>query len=124
MLPGTEVVLERAVCDIDLESEVFRAVCDDARYLRCRDNTEQPLEVTVNGRATGEPIELPAPSISFRRRDVRGAVALAAEPKVEVFAHGLRVRTAALLDELLLSGEESESSSAPLPDGVGFSARQ
>jgi len=118
MLPGTEVVLERSAGAIDLESEVYRAVRDDARYLRRRDDTEQPLEVTVNGRPTGEPIELPAPSISFRRRGVRGAVALAAEPKVEVFAHGLRVRTTALLDELLLSGEESDSSSAPLPDGL------
>jgi hypothetical protein len=118
MLPGTEVVLERRGGAGGLEKAVRRAVHDDARFVRCRDDPEEPLEVTVNGLRTAQELDLPAPSVSFRRRGVRGAVALAAEPQVEVFAHGLRVRTASLLDELMLSGPETDAAPVPLPDGL------
>jgi len=118
MLPGTEIVLRRPAIDGGVERDVLGAVRQDARYLRRRDDPEQPLEVSVNGTPTHAPIELPPPSVSFRGREVRGAVGLAAEPSVEIFAHGLRVRTATLLDDLLLSGDEPDAARAPLPDGL------
>jgi hypothetical protein len=118
MLPGTEVALERAGIAADLETEVLGAVRGDGRFLRCRDAPEQPLDVTVNGRPATAEFGLPPPSLSFRRPGLRGAVALAGEPKVEVFAHGLRVRSASFLDELLLADRRPPPPTAELPDGL------
>lgn len=101
---GTEIVLTRARRDSGLERRVWRAVRRDARHLR-RLHSDEVVDVWVNGRrATGE-IDLPAPSLSFSRRGFRGAVALAEQPKVDLLAHGLRVRTVATLDELLTQPE-------------------
>ena len=102
---GTEVVLERRAGGPHPEEALRRSVLRDAPFLRCRGRGERPLEVLVNGnRVAGEP-EVDPPSLSFRRRGLRGVVALGPEPRVEVFAHGLRVRDAATLDELLLEGD-------------------
>jgi transglutaminase-like putative cysteine protease len=118
MLPGTEIVLERAATEGDLEAQVVEAVFRDARYLRRRVKPGGTLEVTVNGRAVTSELELPPPSLSFSRPGLRGAVTFSETPKVELFAHGLRVRRAAFLDELLLADEGRRRVSAELPDGL------
>ncbi len=100
---GTEVVLERPVSQTNLEQGVRRAVLRDAPFLSRRGRGDRPLEVRVDGRPVRAEPELPPPSMSFHRRGLRGAVGLGSEPRVEVFAHGLRVRDAAGLDELLLA---------------------
>ncbi len=104
MDPGTEIVLERPAREIDLEGAIRDAVLRDAPFLSCRDKPERPLEVRVNGRIVRAEHELPPPSLSFERRGLRGEVALGDEPRVEIFAHGLKVRDAASLDDLLLGG--------------------
>jgi len=119
MDPGTEIVLERSAHEIDLEDAVRKAVLRDAPFLNCRDRPEQSLEVRVNGRIVRAESELPPPSLSFERRGLRGEVALGDEPRVEIFAHGLKVRDAASLDELLLVGS---SGRPPIPATTGGSA--
>jgi len=104
MDPGTEIVLERPAHEIDLEGAIRDAVLRDAPFLSCRDRPDRPLEVRVNGRIVRAEPELPPPSLSFERRGLRGEVALGDEPRVEIFAHGLKVRDAASLGDLLLGG--------------------
>lgn len=104
MDPGTEIVLERPAHEIDLEGAIRDAVLRDAPFLNCRDRPGRPLEVRVNGRIVRAKPGLPPPSLSFERRGLRGEVALGDEPRVEIFAHGLKVRDAASLDDLLLGG--------------------
>jgi hypothetical protein len=99
---GTEVVLERAG-DADPADSVFDAAWRHARFLRRRDG-RTPLEVTVNGRRVSAELALPAPSLQFRRRGLRGVVGLADRPRVELYAKGLLVRTGATLDDLLAPG--------------------
>jgi hypothetical protein len=99
---GTEILLERAATADDLERQVESAILRDAPYLHCRHRVEHPVEVRVNGRLVRAEPALPSPSLSFRRRGLRGAVGLGPEPKAEIFAHGLRVRDAPTLDELLV----------------------
>ena len=55
----------------------------------------------VNGSLVRAEPALPPPSMSFRRRGLRGVVGLGSEPRAEIFAHGFRVRDAATLDDLL-----------------------
>lgn len=99
---GTEVVLERPATGIDLDKVLKEAILRDAPFLNCRDRAEHPLEVRVDGNLVRTEPKLPPPSLSFRRRGLRGVVGLGAEPRAEVFAHGFRVRDAATLDELLV----------------------
>jgi transglutaminase-like putative cysteine protease len=104
MAQGTEVVLERPRNGRGLEQSVVSAVLRDAPFLCRRSHDQRPLEVRVNGRPVrAEPV-LPPPSLSFRRRGLRGVVGLGTEALVEVFAHGLRVREAITLDELVVEG--------------------
>ena len=117
--PGTEIVLERPAHEIDLEGAIRDAVLRDAPFLSCRDRPDRPLEVRVNGRIVRAEPELPPPSLSFERRGLRGEVALGDEPRVEIFAHGLRVRDAASLDDLLLGGRPARP---PLLATTGGSA--
>jgi len=119
MEPGTEIVVERPVHEIDLEYAIRGAVLHDAPFLNCRDRPDRPLEVRVNGRIVRAKPELPPPSLSFERRGLRGEVALGEEPRVEIFAHGLKVRDAASLDDLLLGGRRGRP---PLPATTGGSA--
>jgi hypothetical protein len=100
---GTEVVIERPLSEMNLGERVRRAVLKDAPFLSRRGRGDRPLEVSVDGRPVRAEPELPPPSMSFHRRGLRGAVGLGAKPLVEVFAHGLRVRDAVGLDELLLA---------------------
>lgn len=99
--PGTEIVLERPRGDGRLEHRIYDAVWQSARYLHRRDAEEQPLPVTINGRSANAEFALEAPSASFRRRSVRGVVGLGRAPRVELFCRGLRVRSAACLEDLV-----------------------
>lgn len=97
---GTEIVLRRVLGDGRLEHRVFDAVRQSARYLRRRDRPDEPLPIRIGGRMANEDFTLPAPSASFRRRHVRGVVGLGSAPRVELFSRGLRVRSAACLEDL------------------------
>jgi transglutaminase-like putative cysteine protease len=115
---GTDVVLERPATIEDLEALVRNAVLRDAPFLNRRGGKPKPLEVTVNGIPVRAEMELPPPSLSFGRRGLRGVVGLGPEPRVEVFAHGLRVRDAASLDELLLAGRVGRSTMPATAKGL------
>jgi len=99
--PGTEIILERSRGDGRLEHRIYDAVWQSARYLHRRDAQEQPLPVTINGRSANAEFALEAPSASFRRHSVRGVVGLGRAPRVELFCRGLRVRSAACLEDLV-----------------------
>lgn len=110
MRRGTEVVLTRPAGSHDLERCLVTAILRDAPFLRCRHRKERPLEVRVNGRLVRAEPRLPPPSMNFRRRGLRGIVGLGRQPRAEIFAHGLRVRDAATLDELLVEGRSTRPS--------------
>ena len=112
---GTEIVLVRAASGGDPASEVWAAVRRDARYLRRRDPNDEILDVRVSGRRATEEINLEAPSLEISRGALRGAVALADRPAVDLLAHGLRVRTTATLDELLTQPDDRRRR-PPSPD--------
>jgi hypothetical protein len=118
MRPGTEVVLERRVSADDLENILTTSILRDAPWLRCRHRDERLLEVRVNGRLVRAEPALPPPSMSFRRRGLRGVVGLGSEPRAEIFAHGLRVRDAATLDELLVEARPQTPALAGATDGL------
>lgn len=99
--PGTEIVLERRRKPPDLERKVRRSVSRYGRFVTQRDRPDEPLLVTVNGRSVNSDLTLPPPSASFRKGKSRGVVALAAHPRVELYANGLFVREAACLEDLL-----------------------
>lgn len=98
---GTEIVLERPGGDGRLDHRVYDAVWQSARYLYTRDDPDRALIVTVNDRPANAEFTLPAPSAAFRRGAVRGVVGLGPAPRVELFSRGLRVRSAASLEDLL-----------------------
>lgn len=118
MQPGTEVVLERRSRGDDVAASVRAAVRADAPWLRRRDAPDETLTVLVNDEPVGGGIELPQPNLSFETPGLRGVVALAGEPRVDVLAHGLRVRSASFLDELLLADAGGPPSSLELPEGL------
>ena len=105
--PGTEVVLERAAADGELERRVLEAATQNARFLCTRDDPERPLTIVVGGRAINAAFALPAPSASFRRGRVRGVVGLGNAARVELFSRGLRVRAAASLADFVVAGGKS-----------------
>jgi transglutaminase-like putative cysteine protease len=102
--PGTEIILRRPRGDGGLEHRVQDAVWQSARYLSRRDQPESSLDIEINGHRVNGEFALPAPSASFRRRKVRGVVALGSTPRVELFCRGLRVRSASYLGDLLAPG--------------------
>ena len=115
---GTEILLERPATDENLDALVRAAVLRDAPFLNRSGRGERPLEVLVNGRRIRAEPELPPPSMVFRRRGFRGVVGLGTEPRVEVFGHGLKVRDASSLDELLLTGRNGPSALPPTGEGL------
>ena len=98
---GTELILERAGSDGAIDRRVWDAARQNARFLSQRDDPSKPLLVTVNGDAINTPFTLPAPSAAFRRAGLRGVVGLGNAARVELFSRGLRVRSAATLDDFL-----------------------
>jgi transglutaminase-like putative cysteine protease len=144
--PGTEIILRRprrataggsrpangAAAGADtspgsgshdaLEPRIHDAVWQSARYLGQRDQPDTPLDIEVNGRKANAEFSLPAPSGSFRHRHVKGVVGLGSSPRVELFSRGLRVRSAACLEDLLAPGGRHTSwmrvQFAELPGGL------
>ncbi|MBL8952700.1 MAG: ATP-binding protein [Myxococcaceae bacterium] len=116
---GTELVLTRpARPDDDVSRQVKDAARMHGRYLLAK-GSQEPLDVVIDGERITEELSLPAPSATFRRRGVRGAVALGDAPHVELFSKGLHVRTAASVDELLASPDATKSRPmAPLLEGL------
>ncbi|MCD4749657.1 MAG: ATP-binding protein, partial [Thermoanaerobaculales bacterium] len=102
MEAGTGVMLSRSARGVDLENLVWEAVRRYARHLRVRGAGRAILRVMVNGRVATERMCPGVPGLSFSCRGVFGIVTLAEEAGIEVLAHGLQVRTAATVDDLLL----------------------
>lgn len=124
MEPGTEIHLERAATDGADARRVREAAVQNARFLGMRDEPDTPLPVVVNGRAINLEFGLPAPSSSFRRGRVRGVVGLGSAPRVELFSRGLRVRSAACLDDLLTASGHTDHSRVRFPELPGGLAPQ
>lgn len=115
---GTEVVLEGAVGGAATAAAVRRAVAELAGFVRRRDRPELPLAVLVDGVRVSSDLKLGAPLLRFWSRGVRGVVAFAAEPRVELYVHGFRVRTAAVLDDLRPPGDGDRGVAVAMPEGV------
>ena len=124
MEPGTEVWLERGPGDGSDGRRVWEAAVQNARYLCMRDEPELPLPVLIDGRPINAEFALPAPSAAFRRGRVRGVVGLGSAPRVELFSRGLRVRSAACLDDLLTSSGHTGHSRVRFPELPGGLAPQ
>lgn len=121
---GTEIVLTRVRGDGRLQHRVFDAVRQSARYVRQRDS-EKPLPIRVDGRQANEEFALLAPSSSFKRRGVRGVVGLGSAPRVELFSRGLRVRSAACLEDLVApTGRHTSRMRVQFPELPGGLAPQ
>jgi hypothetical protein len=99
--PGTEIILRRPPGHPGLEDRIYDAVWQSARYLIQRDDPEASVEIRINGRPVNADFALPAPSATFHRGGLRGVVGLGPAPRVELFSRGLRVRSAACLEDLL-----------------------
>ena len=121
---GTQIVLERPRGDGSDARRVFEAAQQNARFLGLRDRPEQALPIFVNGRRVNAEFALPAPSSAFRRGRVRGVVGLGSAPRVELFSRGLRVRSAACLDDLLTSSGHTGHSRVRFPELPGGLAPQ
>jgi hypothetical protein len=115
--PGTEVVLEFAAPDPALAEAVRGAASQDAGLARRRDG-RGPLRVSVDGADVTRPFSLPAPSLEFRRRGLRGVVGLGEAPLVELYSKGLRVRSAAALRDLLAPARSAREPAGDLPRGL------
>jgi hypothetical protein len=122
--PGTEILLERPRLDGADERRVFEAAQQNARFLCMRDDPERPLPITVNGRLVNADFALAPPSSAFRRGQVRGVVGLGSAPRVELFSRGLRVRSAACLDDLLSNTGHTSHSRVRFPELPGGLAPQ
>lgn len=122
--PGTEILLERARLDGADERRVFEAAQQNARFLCMRDDPERPLPITINGQLVNAEFALAPPSSAFRRGHVRGVVGLGSAPRVELFSRGLRVRSAACLDDLLSNTGHTSHSRVRFPELPGGLAPQ
>ncbi len=118
MDPGTEVVIEREAAGDDIAGLLRAAVLRDAPFVTQRGHPDRPLELRINGELVRADFDLPPPSMTFRRRGLRGVVGLGTQPKVEIFVHGLRVRDAASLDDLLLTGRRGRAGVPNVTEGL------
>jgi hypothetical protein len=70
-------------------------------YLRCGHRSADPLPVYFGGENITRPMTLPGPvSMYFKDGDVEGAVGLAPQPQVRLYARGLPVWQGTTLEEL------------------------
>src|SRR5690606_16905639 len=106
------------------DRRVFEAAHQNARFLCMRDHPDTPLPITVNGRVVNAEFALAPPSSAFRSGHVRGVVGLGSAPRVELFSRGLRVRSAACLDDLLTSTGHTGHSRVRFPELPGGLAPQ
>ncbi|GEM_PF-1028894 len=106
---GTEIILERQSNAQDRDRDpgdseqrrVLDAATQNGRFLCQRDRPDEALAVLVNNQAINQPFDLPPPSSRFHRGADEGIVGLGPGARVELFSKGLRVRSAACLDDLL-----------------------
>ena len=71
------------------------------RFLRRAGRGFEPLPVTCNGVLINQEMQLDGPiSLAFRGRGAEGVVGLGERPRVELYARGLLVMSAATLDEI------------------------
>ncbi|MEZ4381052.1 MAG: ATP-binding protein [Nannocystaceae bacterium] len=98
---GTEIILERPAGDGAIARRVWDAARQNARFLTQKGDPSKALPVAINGELINAPFTLPPPSSSFRRAGLRGVVGLGNAARVELFSRGLRVRSAATLDDFL-----------------------
>ena len=123
--PGTEITLERRGGDGRLEHRVFDAVWQNGRYLHPRGAPDDFLVLTVGERSANAEFTLGAPSAAFRRGSVRGVVGLGPAPRVELFSRGLRVRSAACLEDLVTpTGRHTSRMRVQFPELPGGLAPQ
>lgn len=116
---GTEIVLSRPRTGKSDAQHLLNAVRAHGRFLTQRDEPERRLELRVNGVCVNEVFALPAPSLSFSGRGVRGVVGLARQGQVELFSRGLRIRSAATLNDLA----SSRPAVSNLPVGANIAPR-
>ncbi|MEN8162740.1 MAG: ATP-binding protein [Acidobacteriota bacterium] len=119
---GTTVQMERPARTGDLGALAWDLVRQDARHLRQKDDPETLLEVMVNGRRATERMRPEEPGLYFRRPGLRGAISLGSVSEVTLLAHGLRVRSASCVDDLLLRPGRRQRRSHRLP-ASGLSPR-
>jgi hypothetical protein len=117
---GTEIALTRAFTPL-VAATVKRSAWQHGRYLMTRHDRGVPLLVMVDGERVTEELKLPAPSTTFARRGVRGAVGLSTTARVELFSKGLHVRSAVSVDALLAAPDEKKGRARqldPLLEGL------
>ncbi len=102
---GTEVRLERPGSGNGLAEALEAAAGDQVGLATRKGWGRRPLAVTVEGRPVNRELALPAPSSRFSGRGVRGVVGFGDRPRVGLFACGLKVREAGILDDLLSEGK-------------------
>ncbi len=122
MAVGTVVRMERPARSDGLGESAWNRVRRDARHLRKPAPSWELLEVTLNGRQVTEPMAPKKPGLVFRRPGIRGVVSLGKVSEVTLLAHGLRVRSAASVDDLLLRPDRRFKRSFRLPSS-GLSPR-
>ncbi len=101
---GTRIALVRPArgqTAAALSQEIALGLRRYCRYLRQIGPDLTPLPIRCDGTVINEDFRLDGPSLAFRTRDAEGVVGFAEEPRVELYAHGLLVMTATVLDELL-----------------------
>ena len=102
--PGTTVTLvrpARSASPAEFARQVGEGLRAYCRYLRRNDRRGSPLSLVYGGRELTEPMALPGPlSLRFRSGPVEGAVGLAENPEVSLYARGLPVWRGAALDQM------------------------
>ncbi len=118
MQPGTEIVLERPASEENMAARVTAAVRSEIRGLKRRDDPKTAVRILVDDEVVTFDREPAPPAISVDEPGLHVTVALAEKPRVDVFAHGIRIRTAGFLDELLAEGVSDGPASVEIPDGL------
>lgn len=101
---GTRITLSRptsGASERELRSSVRGALTRYCRCLHQLDQPDRPLPVLVDGVPLEQGLRLDSPlQLRFRDGQVEGAVGLAAQPRVELYARGLPVWRGLVIDEL------------------------
>jgi hypothetical protein len=115
---GTEIELVRRSRSDDPVAAAWRAIERDACHLRRLGAGDEILDVRLNGRSATSEIALDPPSLELARPGRRAAAGLVDRARVDLLAHGLRVRTTATLDELLTGPDGRRRGTAGAPEGL------
>lgn len=112
---GTRVALEMTGDSARARAAVAAALRRYVRGLR-RLHGDEPLDIHLDGAPVDSRLGLPEPAVGFSTRSGRGVVGLGRQPRVELFSHGLLVRSASVLDELL--GDEPRTAGFDVAPGL------